>query len=101
MSFFGLFGKKSPSSVTAHILDPNSGYSKEMWAVGQHVPQEVVEQFAEGDNLFVVVVYEAGTPSRMICKREIWNQTKSQFEAIEAEGQASMSRIMDELNKLR
>ncbi len=56
MSFFRLFGKKTPSSVTAHILDPNTGYSKETWTVGQHVPQEAVKQLAEGNNLFVVVV---------------------------------------------
>lgn len=101
MSFFGLFRKKSPSSVTAHILDPNTGYSKETWAVGQHVPREAVEQLAESDSLFVVVVYEAGTPKRMICKRDIWNQTRSQFDAIEAEGQASMRQVMDEINKLK
>lgn len=101
MSIFGLFGKKLPSAVTAHILDPNTGYSKETWTVGQHVPKDAVEQLAEGDNLFVVVVYEAGTSKRIICKRDIWNRTKSQFEGIEAEGKASMRRMMDEINKLR
>jgi len=101
MSFFGRFGKKSPSLVTAHILDPIAGYSKETWTVGHDVPQVAVEKLAEGDNLFVVVVYEAGEPNRLVCKRDIWNQTKSQFEAIESEGQASMSRMIDEINKLR
>jgi hypothetical protein len=101
MSIFGIFGRKIPSSVTAHILDPNTGYSKQTWTVGQHVPRETVEKLSEDGNIFVVVAYEAGTPKQMICRRDIWNQTKAQFESIEATGQASMRRIMDEIEKLR
>ncbi len=101
MSFFGLFGKKSPSLVTAHILDPNTGYSKEIWAVGRQVAQATVDQLAEGDDLFVVVVYQGGTPKSIVCKSDIWNQTKAQFESIETEGESSMRRVMDEMNKLR
>ena len=63
--------------------------------------REAVEQFSEDDNLFVVVIYEAGTQRRMICKRNIWNETKSRFEAIEAEGEQSISQIWSELNELR
>lgn len=101
MSLFGFFGKKSPSSVTAHILDPNSGYSKQTWTVGQHVPREAVEKLSEDGNIFVVVVYEAGTPKQIICRRDVWNQTKVQFESIDATGQASSQRVMDEIDKLR
>ena len=100
MSLFGLFGKKSPSSVTAHILDPNTRYSKQTWTVGQHVPHEAVAKLSENGNIFVVVVYEAGKPKQMICRRDIWNKTKEQFEGIEAAGQASMRRAMDEIDKL-
>lgn len=56
MSFFGLFGKNAPPSVTAHILDPKIGYSTETWTVGQDVQREAVEKLAESGNLFVVVV---------------------------------------------
>lgn len=101
MSIFGIFGKKTPSSVTAHILDPNTGYSKQTWTVGQHVPREAVEKFSESGNIFVVVVYETGTPKQMICRRDVWNQTKAQFDSIDETGQASMRRIMSELDKLR
>ncbi len=101
MSVFGLFGKKPHSSVTAHILDPNTGYSKQTWTVGQRVSREAVESLSEDGNIFVIVVYEAGAPKQMICRRDIWNQTKAQFESIDAAGQASMRRVMDEINKLR
>lgn len=101
MSLFGLFGKKPSSSVTAYILDPNTGYSKQTWTVGQHVPREAFEKLSEDGNIFVVVVYEAGAPKQMICRRDIWNQSKAQFESIDAAGQASMRRVMDEIDKLR
>lgn len=101
MRLFGLFGNKPLSSVTAHILDPNAGYSKQTWVVGQHVPREAVEELSEDGNIFVVVAYEAGKPKQMICRRDIWNQTKEQFEGIETAGEASMRRVMDELDKLR
>lgn len=90
MSIFGIFGKKTPSSVTAHILDPKTGYSKQTWTVGQHVQREAVEKFSERGNIFVIVVYEAGTPKQMICRRDVWNQTKAQFDSIDETGQASM-----------
>ena len=101
MSLFGLFRKKASPSVTVHILDPIAGYSKEVWTVGEHVVREAVEQFSEDDNLIVVVIYEAGTPKHMICKRNIWNETKARFDAIEAEGEQSISQILSDLNELR
>lgn len=101
MSIFRIFGKKSPSSVTAHILDPNTGYFKQTWAIGQHVAREAVEKLAEDGNIFIVVIYEAGTPKQMLCRSDVWNQTKAHFESIEATGQASMRRMMDEIDKLR
>lgn len=101
MSIFGIFEKKIPSSVSAHILDPNSGYSKQTWTVGQQVPREAVEKLGEDGNIFVVVVYEGGTPKQIICRRDVWNQTKAQFDSIDETGKASMRRVMDEINKLK
>lgn len=98
---FGIFGKKTPSSVTAHILDPNTGYSTTTWTVGQQVTRETVEKLSEGGNIFVIIAYDAGIPKQLICRRDIWNQTKAQFESIEVTGQAAMRRTKDELHKLR
>lgn len=99
MGVFGLFGKKVPSSVTAHILDPNSGYTQQTWVVGQQIQRDAVEKFSDNGNLFVVVAYKAGVPSRMICRRDVWNQTKAQFDQIDAEGKDSLRRAMDLINK--
>lgn len=99
MTNFEIFGKKTPAAVTAHILDPKFGYSKQTWAVGQHVSREAVEKLSEDGSIFVVVAYEAGTPKQVICRRDIWDQTKEQFGYIEATGQASLRQIMDEINK--
>lgn len=101
MSIFGIFRKKSPSSITAHILDPVTGYSKQTWIIGQNVTREVVENLAEDGNIFVVIVYESGMPNQIICKRNLWNQTKAQFEALEVAGQASVRQLTDELGKAR
>jgi hypothetical protein len=101
MGIFDLFGKKPPGTVTAHVLDPNSGYSKQQWTVGKHISAEALNRLADGSNIYVVVVYEAGQPKQVACKKEIWDQTRAQFEGIEAAGKDSMQRMMDELNKLR
>ena len=82
LSMLGIFGKKVPSSVTAHILDPNTGYSKQTWTVGQQISREAVEKLSENGNIFVLVAYEAGTPKQTICRSDIWNMLKTQFEII-------------------
>ena len=86
-------------NITAHILDPNTGYTQQTWTVGQHVQQEVVEKLSENGNLFVVVHYEAGIPKQIICKHEVWNQTKAQHDLIDSTGQGSIQRTMDGGNK--
>jgi len=83
MSLFGILGKKPPSSVTAHILDPKTGYSTQIWTVGQHVTREDVEELSEDGNVFVVVAYVQGQPKSVICKRTIWLQVKAQHDAID------------------
>lgn len=89
------------ANITAHILDPNTGYTQQTWTVGQDVQQDVAEKFSENGNLFVVVLYEAGTPKRIICRREVWNKTKAQHDQIDSAGQDSIRRTMNELNKIR
>jgi hypothetical protein len=90
MSIFGLFRTKSSASVTAHILDPNSGYTRHTWIVGSQIQQEAVDRLAENGNVFVVVHYERGEPKSMVCKREIWDEVRKQFELIEGQ-----SRLFD------
>ena len=96
MSFFGLFGKKPLSSVIAHILDPNAGYSTQTWAVGNQISRENAERLVESGNIFVVVFYEDGAPKQIICKRGVWDQAKAQFDRIDAKGQTMMQEAIEE-----
>lgn len=87
--------------VVAHILDPNSGYSKEKWSIDEQINEETVQRLGHNGNVFVVVQYEAGVAKQMVCKNEVWEQVRAQFEDVELSGRESMRRIMDELNKLQ
>ena len=101
MGLFSKLLKKTPTDVTAHILDPNDGYQTESWAVGSDVSDDTVSRLADGTNLYVVHVYEAGEMKQIICKREVWLSTKAQMDAIENEGQVAMARMKKKLDKLR
>jgi hypothetical protein len=101
MGLFDLFGKKPSGTVMAHVLDPNTGYSQQHWTVGEHISAEAVSRLGDGENIYIVVAFEGGQPKQVACKKEIWEQTRAQFDGIEAAGAESMQRMMDELKKLR
>ena len=88
------------SSVVAHILDPKSGYSKETWTIGERIKEATVQRLGQNGNVFVVVQYEAGMAKQVICKNEVWEQVRAQFEDIDRSGRESMRHIMDELNSV-
>lgn len=90
-----------PQAVTAHILDPNAGYLTEEWAIGRHVSEEMAARFSEKGNVFVVVQYEAGNPKATLCSRQVWEEVKANFDAIDNVSAKSRRNIEDELRKLR
>ena len=69
--------------VTAHILDPKSGYLKQEWVIGEHITENTVLKLSDGENIYVVVAYEKGEAKQLICKKDIWLQVKSQFDEID------------------
>lgn len=71
------------NKVTAHILDPKSGYLKQEWVVGEHITEDTVLKLSDGENVYVVVAYEKGEAEHLICKKEIWLQVKSQYDEID------------------
>jgi len=101
MGLFSKLLKKKPANVTAHILDPNHEYQTESWAVGADISDDTVSRLADGTNVYVVNVYEAGEIKQIICKREIWLSAKAQMDAIDNEGQAAMARTQEMLDKFR
>lgn len=100
MSFFGIFNKKA-STVTAHIFDSNSGYSKEKWTVGQDVPRETTEKFSASGNLFVIVVHDAGMTKQIICKRDVWDEFKAKFDRMDSVKEAAFRRAQDALDSIK
>jgi len=89
-----------PTSVIAHMLDPNTGYVRHQMVVGQQIDAETVEKFAEGENIFVLVAYEKGVPKHIICKREMWEQQKAAFDAIDSAGRSATKDVLDRLRNL-
>ena len=57
--------------VTAHILDPKSGYLKQEWVIGEHITENTVLKLSDGENIYVVVAYEKGEAKQLICKKDI------------------------------
>jgi TPR repeat protein len=97
-----LAGKKSLSTVTAHISDPVHGYSKQIWTVGQHFPWDTNEKLYEDGNLFVFYAYEDGMRTTAICSRDIWNNMKAQDDIIDAEmlaGEQARKKLFDGLRE--
>ncbi len=101
MGFFNKLLRKTPENVTAHIINPNSGYQTESWTVGTDVSEDTVSRLADGENIYVVHVYEAGEMKQIICKQEIWLSTKEQMDAIDKEGQAAMDRTKKMFDELK
>src|SRR5437867_43725 len=61
--------KLGSQSVTAHILDPQTGYTQETWIAGTHIKLEDMEKWSENGNVFVLGYYDKGIPKSMICSR--------------------------------
>jgi len=101
MGFFNKLLRKTPENVTAHIINPNSGYQTEYWKVGTDISEDAVSRLAEGENIYVVHVYESGKMEQIICKQEIWLSTKAQMDAIDKEGQAAMDKTKKMLDEFK
>lgn len=93
--------KQGGQSVTAHILDPKTGYTQEMWMAGEHIKLEDIEQWSENGNIFVLDYYDKGIPQRMVVSRLNWNMAKAHYDQVDAASQEFMRHIDGKLNELR
>jgi len=89
------------AAIVAHILDPNSGYTKQIWQVGKDIDVDTVKRLGENGEVFVLVSYEQGQRSSAICKRAIWLQAKALLDESERAWKESTKRTRDALKKLR
>lgn len=92
--------KLGGQSVTAHILDPKTGYTQETWIAGTHMKLEDMEKWSENGNVFAIDYYDKGIPQRKVMSRSDWNKTKAHFDQVDGNSQKFMRQIDDELNKL-
>ncbi len=90
----------SGTSIVAHMLDPNTGYTRHPMVIGEQIDEETVQKFGEGKNVYIIVAYEKGIPNHIICKREKWEEVKAQHDMIDDAGGSATKRTMDELRKL-
>ncbi len=83
MKIFGFFRKQYPKKITAHVLDPKNGYMKLDWVIGKHISTDMVNRYSDGMNVYVINVYEAGSIKQIICRKDLWLETKVQFSSID------------------
>ena len=76
--------------VVAHILDPITGYSNRDLQVGKDIDGEIVRRWGNNGAVFVVVAYEGGIPTAIICKRAQWLRTQAQQHAADRDVDASV-----------
>lgn len=67
--------------LIAHVLDKQTGYSKHIWIVGQHVSRETAQGASSSRDIFVINVSERGKTRQMICQQSLWNEAKAEFES--------------------
>jgi len=89
------------AAIVAHILDPNSGYTKQIWQVGKDIDVDTVKRLGENGEVFVLVSYKQGQRRSAICKRAIWLQAKALLDESERAWKESTKRTRDALKKLR
>ncbi len=81
--FSKLFGKEEPKTLTAHILDPDTGYTTEAWVVGRDVfPPENVD-IKNTKEIYVVNGRKNGEVRSTICSKKIWLAAKAAYAEID------------------
>lgn len=91
MSLFDRF-KKAPKKLTAHILEPDSGYTTQDWEVGIHISEEDASRLSDQNNLYVIISTENGERKMGMLPKEVWELAKAEYDEIDQEGAAFMNR---------
>jgi hypothetical protein len=80
----------SNDRVVAHILDPITGYSNRDLQVGKDIEADTVRRLGDNGAVFVVVDYQGGTATAIVCKRAHWLRAQAQQHAAERDVDASV-----------
>lgn len=84
-----------PKTITAHLLDPVHGYSKQAWVVGQEISEEGSKR-AEDGCMYLVIAYSDGEAQFLGCSKSTWQKQYAEFTAIDKAHENSPSlRLID------
>jgi hypothetical protein len=99
--------KSGNQSVTAHILNPETGYTQETWIAGTHMKLEDMEKCSENGSVFVIDYHDKGIPQRKVVSRSDWDKARAHFDHCDRDSKERMRQTEvllkkhdDELNKL-
>jgi hypothetical protein len=68
--------------------------------VGKDIPKDQYEKFSDPitGQLYGLAFYKAGKKSTSVVSKKIWDQAKTQFDAIDKQSSVSQSKITDLMN---
>lgn len=96
---FNILSKRRLTQITAHILDPKIGYTKQHWEVGKDISADAVDKLANVENVYIVTVYEDGIGRQIACQKDVWMQAKDQYDSIDRTGHHAMQQIHQQIEK--
>lgn len=90
--------------IRVHVLDAFHGYYVKEWEVGEDVEPSLVAQFGSpmgtpSRELYVMVVYENGKPTEMICRKDVWERQQKIADMIDRgeDYEPELRKHLDEL----
>jgi hypothetical protein len=85
MGLFDFLRGPAEVEVTAHILDPVSGYSTQVCRVGRDIDSETVRNLAVAGNIYVIVNRENGRAKNWtVLRKDAWDAVRKSFDGLDA-----------------
>lgn len=81
----GKISMKHEPTICVHLLDPlKSGPTTDYWTIGKNIDQDMVDKFRDKatNAVYVIIAYQAGSPSTMIVTKKIWDDALKKFSEI-------------------
>ncbi len=93
--------EKPSDTVTIHVIGPDGSETRHL-RVGVDIPDAQYQKLKDPKTgvLYGLTVYENGTPKTTVIGKQIWEQARTQFGAIDRAGEESMKRTMEMFKKL-
>lgn len=88
-------------TVIFHVIGPDGSETRHL-RVNTDIPDAQYQKLKDPETgaLYGLTVYENGTQKTTVIGKQIWEQAKTQFEAIERTGEESIKRTMEMFKKL-